>query len=369
MKKSFIAILIALVLCFTMVGCHPANNDTGNGNEGEGNENPAQGFTINFVCDDNVKVYVYETQDMDGDGALSTTAYSRDGDSGELLNDGNGQVNFKLVFADGYELANIDITEGYNNLKGSADTGVENGYRITKITDDLTVTITSQLKGTEEDYSQGYKVTFVCDEHVSVLVYKTQDMNGDGEATNIAYSRDSGTGMLTLTDGQVNFVLVFDEGYELAGLNITEGYKNLKDSADTGVENGYRITKITDDLTVTVTSQLKGTEEDYSQGYKITFICDEHVTVLVYKTQDMNGDGEATNIAYSRDSGTGILTLTDGQVNFVLVFDEGYELASIDITEGYKNLKDSSETGVENGYRITKISADIIVTITTTTIA
>ncbi|MCH5155048.1 MAG: hypothetical protein J1F69_00430 [Clostridiales bacterium] len=367
MKKTLVAFLLAALMCFALVGCGGNDNPKGNKTPTPDAGNGENAYKVTFACDQNVSVLVYNTQDMSGAGSQSTTAYSRDGVSGDLLKDGNGQVNFKLVFASGYELADIVITEGYNNLKNSADTGVENGYRITKITADLTVTITSKQVGAAEDLTQGYTVTFVCDEHVSVLVYKTQDMSGNGEQTNTAYSRDSSTGALTKGgDGQVNFVLVFDNGYELADIDITEGYNNLKGSNDTGVENGYRITKITDNLTVTVTTKEEGAAEDFTQGYKVTFVCDEHVSVLVYKTQDMSGDGEQTNTAYSRESGTGALTKVDGQVNFVLIFDEGYgpENYNIEITGTYKNNKEQGEINGGYGYRITKIESELTITIT-----
>ena len=367
MKKILLSVLLAVVMCFAFVGCStegsaPTTPET----PGIDSGNPAdEGYTVTFACDANVTVYVYKTQDMSGAGEAATTAYSRDSATGALLKDGNGQVNFKLVFASGYELDNISVVGTYNNLKGSNDTGVENGYRITKIESELTVTVTSKQEGEAEDLTQGYEVTFSCGEHVSVVVYRTQDMSEGGEATNTAYSREGGTGTLTKGgDGQVNFVLVFDEGYELDNIVVSGTYKNIKYPVETGVENGYRITKIESELTVTVTSKQEGAAEDLTQGYEVTFVCGEHVSVVVYRTQDMSGEGENTSTAYSRDGGNGALTKTDGQVNFVLVFDDGYELDSIEITEGYKNLKDPADPEVANSYRITKITDNLTVTVT-----
>lgn len=217
-------------------------------------------FTVTFTTDANVTVKVYPTQDLTGtDGEITTVAKSRDGETGALLGDGNGQVNFVLTFADGFELGSIVVTptDGYNKVKGTADTGVENGYRITKIAEDLTVTVTSQASGTEEDLTQGYKVTFTTDETVTVTVYPTQDLSGtDGTETTVGYSRESGTGKLTKTDGQINFVVTVAEGYEIDTVEVTSGgYKNLKNPAEESVANSYRITKITSDLEVTVTAK------------------------------------------------------------------------------------------------------------------
>ena len=217
-------------------------------------------FTVTFATDENVTVTVYPTQDLTGtDGEVTAVAQSRDGDTGALLGNGEGQVNFVLNFAEGFELGSITVTptDGYNKVKGSADTGLENGYRITKITKDLTVTVASQASGTAEDLTQGYKVTFITDANTTVTVYPTQDLTGtDGTETTVGYSRESGTGKLTKTDGQINFVVTVADGCEIDKVEVTSGgYKNLKAPADESVENSYRITKITSDLEVTITTR------------------------------------------------------------------------------------------------------------------
>ncbi|MCR5349621.1 MAG: carbohydrate-binding domain-containing protein, partial [Acholeplasmatales bacterium] len=218
-------------------------------------------YTVTFNVDSNVKVYVYETQDMTLEGTESTVAYSRDGDTGELLGDGTGQINFKLVFVDGYEVDNISITGTYNKLKGSADTGVENGYRITKVQSDLEVTITSKSSDAEEDIVESdYKATFTT-EHCSVYVYETQDTTGDGTLATEAYARDSATGnILSDGTGQINFRVVCDEGYTVSASNITitGTYNNLKVVS----EGYYRITKISSDLTVNIEAIASSTVAD-----------------------------------------------------------------------------------------------------------
>ena len=54
---------------------------------------------------------------------------------------GDGQLNFKVMPAEGYEIDNIIITGSCKNLKGPADTGAENVYRITKVVSNLTITV------------------------------------------------------------------------------------------------------------------------------------------------------------------------------------------------------------------------------------
>ena len=108
---------------------------------------------------------------------------------------------------------------------------------------------------------EGYTVTFAGDSGVSsITVYKTQDYSGESEtvsATGTAVSRSSATGEPDSTgDGQVNFTVVLKDGYTLDSVTATGAYKNVK---DTGVENTYRITKISGEVTVNITTQKSET--------------------------------------------------------------------------------------------------------------
>ncbi|MDE5592494.1 MAG: CotH kinase family protein [Clostridiales bacterium] len=102
------------------------------------------GYKVEIGSDEHVSVYVYTTQDYTVQPMLSNVAFARDSSSGELLKNGNGQVNFKLVFDDGYYLKDIKVTSGYKALKTPEDTGNDDTYRITKITRDLVVFVESQ---------------------------------------------------------------------------------------------------------------------------------------------------------------------------------------------------------------------------------
>ncbi len=114
------------------------------------------------------------------------------------------------------------------------------------------------------------------------------------------------------------------------------------------------------------------TENPDTTAYTGTFVTDEHATINVYYTQDYTTANE-TNVTTTsaRNSDTGEVT-TDStlkpQINFLVVVDDGYEVASVEVTptENYNAIKGSSDTGVENLYRITKINGDITITVTTT---
>lgn len=108
-------------------------------------------------------------------------------------------------------------------------------------------------------------------------------------------------------------------------------------------------------------------EENLSgEAYKVSFLTDEHVTVDVYYTKDYTTPNEiSVKDTYARSSAGEINISGDGQVNFKVNVENGYQLVSITADQNYKNLKDSANTGVENIYRLTKITGDVNVTINT----
>ena len=207
-------------------------------------------YTITFVCDDQATVTVYETKNAT-EGTVTTTAYARSGDTGEILIDGEGQVNFSIAVENGYEPGGITVTGTYKNLKNPAETGVDGLYRITKIESDLTVTIKANPAETK------YTATFVLDEGVTVTIYDTKDTTTGGTVATTAYARNGETGeLLSDGEGQINFVVSLANGLELDKITITGSYKNLKqDPNENGSTNVYRITKVKSDLTITVTTK------------------------------------------------------------------------------------------------------------------
>ena len=301
------------------------------------------GYTVTFAGDSGVSsLTVYNTQDYTGASesvSATGTTVSRSSATGEPDSTGDGQVNFTINLADGYALDSVTVTSGtYKNIKGPTDTGLANTYRITKISGDTTITIkTVQCEhgtiasGTTPSWSwsEGYgtatlsytcadcgntvnvdgevssvltssslitftakasigstqytdtktaspfTASFNCDEGVeSVNVYYTQDYtSADETGATTAVARDSGTGNPVVTgDGQINFVVVLKNGYTLDSVTAEGAYKNVK---DTGVENTYRITKVTGAVTINVTTEKSATPSDYTLG-------------------DVNGDGYIT---------------------------------------------------------------------------
>ena len=321
------------------------NTDDPNGENtedpnGENTEDPVdEGFTVTFVLDSNVTVIVYATQsDMtEGvNGEVGTTAKSKDSDTGEVTSS-DGQVNFVLSFNEGYELDTIEITGTYNKLKGSADTLIENGYRITKIQSDLTVTVKSKVAGQEENLDDGYLVSFTVPEGVTITTYPTQDFETEGTVDTKAYSRDSATGALTKTDGQVNFVLTLPLGYEVDEITIEGEYKNLKDLGNLG----YRITKIAGELTVTITIKEKG-EEAPSEGvssevFKSTYeeVGKELTVAISEGTFTYTYSDNVLVITPSADLAEASVSLTgefNGTIKFELTDDQDLEIGLTNVT-------------------------------------
>ncbi len=109
----------------------------------------------------------------------------------------------------------------------------------------------------------GYTVTFVTDEYSSVTAYNTQDYTMGYENAKTVFARNSDTGMIDISGGgQVNFKVETDENHEVSEIKAyPSNYKNLKGPEDTGTENTYRITKITGDVTVEITTNEKKEQE------------------------------------------------------------------------------------------------------------
>ena len=141
---------------------------------------------------------------------------------------------------------------------------------------------------------EGYEITFITDEHVSVTVSTTQDFGTEANLTeNVvsAFARNSDTGEIDVSgDGQVNFQLVVDDGYTVSSVTASpSNYKNLKAVDETNFI--YRITKITGDITVTVVTEE--TEDGMAVVINGVTVSDNYVTAA-----DFTVNTEGTYFAY-----------------------------------------------------------------------
>lgn len=335
-----------------------------------------------FTCDEHAKITTYRTKDYtleEGKAENQTEALARNSETGEVDVTGEGQVNFTVVVDEGYEVDSVLVTpEGaYNGIKTPADTKYPDTYRVTKITDNITIAVTTKEKTVSE-----YTATFECDEHATITTYSLQnieDVNcikADNQTTAIV--RNSITGEpVTDGTGQINFKVVLDEGYVVDYIEATEGkYSNIKPPTETTYENTYRITKITDNITVKV--HVKEASSEEVTQYNVAFDCGDHATITTYTTQDYtDAAGTATNqtTAIVRNSDTGEIDISgEGQVNFTVVVEAGYKVDDVEVLpeSNYNKVKsiDAVEGSIpDNTYRITKVCGDITIKVTIVPVA
>ena len=231
------------------------------------------GFVATMNAGQGSTVTTYDTQDdavNDANGTVGEKyVYARDSATGDIIKDGNGQINFRVAVTAPYQLdaVTVEPAENFKNLKGPEDTGVPGLYRVTKVTGPLAIkVVTSEIVCEHEFDENGVcpkcglsacKVTFDCDAHCSVTSFDTQDLSAEGRNVGFALGRDSKTGAVVATEGQVNFIVNVDEGYAVNTL-VAEpagGYNNLKDPADASVPNSYRLTKVAKSFVLHVTTK------------------------------------------------------------------------------------------------------------------
>ncbi|MBQ6376903.1 MAG: CotH kinase family protein, partial [Lachnospiraceae bacterium] len=97
--------------------------------------------------------------------------------------------------------------------------------------------------------------------------------------------------------------------------------------------------------------------------------CPAGASVTVLETQNPDGPTvENASTAHPRSTDTGFIDCSgDGQINFVVNPEDGYELVSVtaEPASAYKNLKGPEDTNIPNGYRLTKVKGDLTINVVT----
>ena len=225
---------------------------------------------------------------------------------------------------------------------------------------------------------EAFKATFVCSEGVTVTAYPSQDLTTGGvENASTAFVRSS-EGMIDVSgSGQLNFIVNLPTGYGVESIAVTpEGsYNAIKYPSDIGTANAYRITKVNQDVTVTINAAEGVCNHEFDEnGFcihcgieapKAVFTCGAGASVTAYPTQDVTTGGTPNaTVALARNSSTGEVTLSgSGQVNFVVVLENGYAIESVtaEPATAYNKLNNPAE----NTYRLTKVSGTVNVTVNT----
>ena len=237
---------------------------------------PFPGYNATFTVE-HCKVLVYSTKAYDTETPVETLSCKAKDETGAIVaydpDDQlpQPQVSFKVVCDEGYSCTvnNITVTprENYKNLKQNPDSneGQDDIFRITKIEGDININIVA-VTG---EQAKGYKVQFVTT-HCSVKVYigpkNEAGDNLDTPEDGYYYARaKDGTYEISYTTPQINFEVVCDDGYEFVPV-ITENKVDFithpdstKDGYNKFSDKGgyYNLTKVDDDLTITIVATLK----------------------------------------------------------------------------------------------------------------
>ena len=242
---------------------------------------PFEGYNVTFVTE-HCKVLVYSTKAYDTETPVETNTCKAKDEEGKIVAydpddiELQPQVSFKVVCDDGYSVTVNNVTasprENYKNLKQNPDSkeGQDDIFRITKVQGDLTVTIAPS----QGEQAPGYKVTFV-PTNCAIKVY-VGPKNADGtnldtpQEGGFYYARaKDGTYEVSYTTPQVNFEVVCDSGYEFVP-TITDNKVDFithpdatKDGYNKFSDKGgyYNLTKVDDDLTITITATSTGGQQ------------------------------------------------------------------------------------------------------------
>lgn len=321
-----------------------------------------EGYKVNFVAE-HCKVYVYSTKNYATETPVETNSCVAKDETGKVVaydpDDliAQPQVSFKVVCDEGYTLnaSNFTITGKYNKLKQgpSTEDGLpdEQHYRITKVQEDLTVTI-APVQGQQ---AKGYKITFVptnCTIKVYVGAPANDDSNLDTAEDGVYYARSKDSPYdFTFADPQVNFKVVCNDGYEFKPtidadnkVDFITHPDSTKDGYNKFQNKGgyYNLTKVSDDLTITITatevapvqgtqvtkliSEVSGTTEDGTQVATLTL--DSVITVSV------NADGNNGKV-YSSGAEWRLYQTNSAVVTVAAA--AGYKISSVSFVFTVKN--------------------------------
>lgn len=314
----------------------------------------------------NINYVLYSSPNMS-----STTGWSISSDSSAVTDPYVTSVSVlslpdstSYITGDEPDFTGLVLSVGYSDGKtlriGKGYTA--GGYdKNTAGTQAVTITYEGYSAEFEITYTDAYRAYFNTDSSLSVNVYYTENYSSPDETgASSALVRDSAGKADVSGSGAVIFSLEIESGYSLGNLDVEGDYSSITDiSADSGIENTYKVTGISGNITVSA--------ETVKNPYAASFIVDSGASVNVYYTKDYSVPDETNVIStLARNSTTGETDTTgDGQVNFAVVVPEGYAVDSVAVNGSYKNIKDISETeGVLNLYRITKVASDIEIIIT-----
>ena len=145
--KSMLCVTVAVLctfvtvaFCTFMTACSKKQSPAPQPAETQ-NVSNVNAFRVDFECGEGVSLKIFSSREFKNPSA-STTGFSRD-KNGQPKKDGFGEINFEIKFSTGFELDDIILTSGYDELLTPEETGRENTFRITGIVQDLIVRVFS----------------------------------------------------------------------------------------------------------------------------------------------------------------------------------------------------------------------------------
>ena len=315
----------------------------GGGNPGGGGGSSASGdYALNIYGG---SVYVNALGDgLDSNGTLNMTggditvfAQAKGGDNSPLDCDGTMTLNGATVFA-----------AGTNPMRENPSTSTSQSY-YTQTNSISAGTVVSVKNGSTTLYTDKLL------RNINYLLYSEPNVSSSSVSVSTGGSVDNCNSHA--------FAHNWNSGKTVTAATAASAGKMLYTCQDCGATE-YKT------IPMTVSSNCDGHDDEViaaDEGYNVTFSADSGATVNVYDTQDYSSVSTANaKTTVSRNSDTGLPDSTgDGQVNFRVVLKSGYELDSVTVSGGYKNLKDVSTDTLTNTYRVTKVTSDLIITVTT----
>ena len=320
-------------------GGRPGQNNPG-GNPG--GSSSTGNYSLNIYGG---SVYVNALGDgLDSNGALNMTggnitvfSQARGGDNSPLDCDGTMTLNGATVFA-----------AGTNPMNENPSTSTSQSYY--KQTTSLSAnTVVNVKNGSTILYSDKLL------RNINYLLYSNPNVSSSSISISTGGSVDNCNSHA--------FTHNWNSGKVVTAATATSTGKMLYTCQDCGVTE-YKT------VPMTVSENCDGHDDTLvvaDEGYAVAFSTDSGATVNVYDTQDYT-TASITNAktTVSRNSNTGLPDSTgEGQVNFRVILKSGYELDSVTVTGGYKNLKDVSTDTLSNLYRVTKVTSDLTITVKT----
>lgn len=259
----------------------------------------------------------------------------------------------------------LDLSEGENVIRIT----MTGGWKHTFFNFGLVTPSNTTL---EAPTSQGFEVTFEKGDHVkSVTVYKNKKCTMLDEGPKFYTRTENG---LLINDGdesQISFAVEVDEGYAPRVEAEKGKYKNIKDpsgtSGDTDVENVFRITKVNDNIKVTVSAVSAEADPDAS---KVTFVL-KHCTVKVLvgeyvdETTAIDTRTDADGKYFTRLKDGGFARGGSAQVNFIVVPDNGYKFEGTDNITVVGEIEEFKVANPDvNAVKVKKVASDLTITVT-----